>query len=151
MGCLSSGLESPMNGGIQPIGALECEPIARDRFKRLACSFELHTGHLVDPVERVTAICFWLLNVFDFNDIGPNLRQIVRVCKEIEHFVNGCINLYIACDHFHGELLLIFENGSVLNLNSGGTMGALSRFNARSWAVQLISTRGPPPFFDSFA
>jgi len=32
----------------------------------------------------------------------------------------------------------------------GETPGALSRFDAESWAVIPVLTRGPPPFSDSF-
>ncbi len=57
MGCLSSGLKSPVNGGIQHICALEGEPLVGNGFERLAFSFEGHAGHLVNPVERVTGFC----------------------------------------------------------------------------------------------
>jgi hypothetical protein len=30
-------------------------------------------------------------------------------------------------------------------------MGALTQLDAECWAINFISTRGPPPFFESFA
>jgi hypothetical protein len=46
---------------------------------------------------------------------------------------------------------LISENGLVLFQISGGGMGALTQLGAECLAIKFVSTRGPPPFFDSFA
>jgi len=45
---------------------------------------------------------------------------------------------------------LISENGLVLQI-SGGGMGALTQLGAECLAIKFVSTRGPPPFFESFA
>ena len=45
---------------------------------------------------------------------------------------------------------LISENGLVLQI-SGGGMGALTQLGAECLVIKFVSTRGPPPFFESFA
>jgi hypothetical protein len=44
---------------------------------------------------------------------------------------------------------LISENGLVLFQISGGVMGALTQLDTEFLALKFVSTRGPPPFFDS--
>jgi hypothetical protein len=44
---------------------------------------------------------------------------------------------------------LISENDLVLIQISGGGMGALTQLDTECLAIQFVSTRGPPPFFES--
>jgi len=44
---------------------------------------------------------------------------------------------------------LVSENGLVLFQISDGGMGALTQLDAECLALKFVSTRGPPPFFDS--
>jgi|GEM_PF-2973079 hypothetical protein len=46
---------------------------------------------------------------------------------------------------------LISENGLVLFQIFDRVMGALTQLEPECLALKFVSTRGPPPFFDSFA
>jgi hypothetical protein len=49
---------------------------------------------------------------------------------------------------FMTSSFLISENGLLLLQISGGGMGALTQLGAKWLAIQFVSTRGSPPFFD---
>jgi hypothetical protein len=103
-------LESPRDRAVEPLIAFDNEALIRRVFDGFAFAFEGQTRHLVSPVKVKAVAVLRFLDVLDLNDVGPDLRQVVRVSKKFEDSFDWGIDPYIAYDRLriHHELLSHF-------------------------------------------